>query len=102
VKPPAWLAGADLPALAQRGEQLYLYYECASCHEAGENPKPLTGLADRLGYNAIIDVLRAPQSPMPIYPLSETELRDMAVYLLNRHGANPPGATAAPKAGAAP
>jgi glucose/arabinose dehydrogenase len=102
AKPPAWLAGADLPALAQRGEQLYLYYECASCHEAGENPKPLTGLADRLGYNAIIDVLRAPQSPMPIYPLSETELREMAVYLLNRHGANPPGATAAPKAGAAP
>ncbi len=102
ARPPAWLAGADLPALAKRGEQLYLYYECASCHESGENPKLLTGLADRLGYNAIIDVLRAPRSPMPIYPLSESELREMAVYLLNRHGAGPPGATAAPKAGGAP
>jgi len=102
ARPPAWLAGADLPALAERGEQLYLYYECASCHESGENPKLLTGLADRLGYNAIIDVLRAPRSPMPIYPLSETELREMAVYLLNRHGASPPGATAVPAAGGAP
>jgi len=102
AKPPAWLAGADLPALARRGEQLYFYYECANCHEAGENPKLLTGLADRLGYNAIIDVLKAPQSPMPVYPLSETELRELAVYLLNRHGATTPGATAVPATGDAP
>ncbi|MBP6724820.1 MAG: PQQ-dependent sugar dehydrogenase [Halioglobus sp.] len=102
AKPPAWLAGADLPALAKRGEQLYLYYECANCHESGENPKRLTGLADRLGYNAIIDVLKAPRSPMPLYPLSETELRELAVYLLHRHGASPPGAPAPPAAGGAP
>jgi glucose/arabinose dehydrogenase len=82
TEPPAWLAGADLPAMAERGAQLYFYYDCASCHEAGENPKLLTGLADRLGYDAVIDVLKAPQSPMPIYPLSETQLRELAVYLL--------------------
>jgi len=82
TEPPAWLAGADLPAMAERGAQLYFYYDCASCHEAGENPKRLTGLADRLGYDAVIDVLKAPQSPMPIYPLSETQLRELAVYLL--------------------
>jgi glucose/arabinose dehydrogenase len=82
TEPPAWLAGADLPAMAERGAQLYFYYDCASCHEEGENPKLLTGLADRLGYDAVIDVLKAPQSPMPIYPLSETQLRELAVYLL--------------------
>jgi mono/diheme cytochrome c family protein len=68
--------------MAERGAQLYFYYDCASCHEEGENPKLLTGLADRLGYDAVIDVLKAPQSPMPIYPLSETQLRELAVYLL--------------------
>ena len=83
---PAWLDGADLQAMAERGEQLYFYYDCASCHEAGENPKLLTNLADRLGYNAVIEALKSPQSPMPIFPLNEVELREMAVYLLQPAG----------------
>lgn len=83
---PAWLGGADLQAMAERGEQLYFYYDCASCHEAGENPKLLTNLADRLGYNAVIEALKSPQSPMPIFPLNEVELREMAVYLLQPAG----------------
>ncbi len=95
AKPPAWLAGADLPTMAKRGEQLYFYYDCASCHEAGENPKALTGLAGRLGYNAIIQVLKAPTSPMPTFPLSKTERRELAVFLLN------PGVSADPAAGQA-
>jgi glucose/arabinose dehydrogenase len=87
ASPPQWLAEADLPAMAERGAQLYFYYDCASCHAAGENPKSLTGLADRLGYEAVIDVLKSPQSPMPIFPLSETERRELAVYLLQPGGA---------------
>ena len=102
AKPPAWLAGADLAAMAQRGEQLYLYYECATCHESGQNPKLLSGLAERLGYNAIIDVLKAPRSPMPIYPLSESEQRELAVYLLTRHAANPAASAAQAGASGAP
>ena len=39
-------------------------------------------LLNEIGYDAVIDVLKAPQSPMPIYPLSETQLRELAVYLL--------------------
>jgi glucose/arabinose dehydrogenase len=79
---PAWLAEADLPAMANRGAELYQRHECRSCHEQGENPKLLAGLSERLGYNAVIEVLIAPQSPMPIYPLSETEQRELAVFLL--------------------
>ena len=85
--PPGWLAGADIPAMAKRGEQLFFYYDCASCHESGENPKLLTGLENRLGYEAIIEVLKKPQSPMPIAPLSEAEQRELAVFLLNRDAA---------------
>lgn len=84
---PDWLQDADLEAMAQRGAALYRRYACASCHERGENPKLLSGLSQRLGYNAVLDVLRAPQSPMPVYPLSETEQRELAVFLLNAdHG----------------
>ena len=80
--PPAWLAEADLDALADRGAKLYQRFDCASCHERGENPVDLSGLSARLGYAAVIETLKAPQSPMPIYPLSETEQRELAVYLL--------------------
>ena len=100
AKAPAWLAGADLGAMAKRGEQLYFYYDCASCHEAGENPKLLTGLSDRLGYNAIIEVLKAPISPMPIFPLSDNERRELAVFLLNRGAGNTPVAGQAGAQGA--
>jgi glucose/arabinose dehydrogenase len=70
--PPEWLAGADLDAMATRGAELYQQYNCRSCHEQGENPVDLSGLSQRLGYNAVIDSLQAPQSPMPVeYPHHE-------------------------------
>ncbi len=80
--PPDWLAEADLPAMTERGAALYGKYACRSCHEEGENPKLLTGLSERLGYSAVIDVLQAPQSPMPVFPLTEMEQRELAVFLL--------------------
>ena len=82
TEPPAWLTGADLPAMATRGEALYQQHQCRSCHEMGENPKLLTGLSERLGYEAVINVLEAPQSPMPVFPLSDTQRRELAVFLL--------------------
>ena len=83
-QPPAWLAAADLEAMAERGADLYGYYGCRSCHEEGQNPVSLAGLSQRLGYEAVIEVLRAPQSPMPVFPLSEAEQRELAVFLLTR------------------
>ena len=83
-QPPAWLENADLAAMANNGSKLYQRFQCASCHEDGENPKRLDGLVDRLGYEAVTDVLEAPQSPMPQFPLSKTERRDLAVFLLWR------------------
>lgn len=81
--PPSWLQGADLPALAARGAQHYARYRCANCHERGTNPKYLDNLQQRLGYSAVIEALRNPQSPMPVYPLDERALRELAVYLLH-------------------
>ncbi len=82
AQPPAWLADADLATMANHGSALYQRYECRSCHEEGANPKRLDGLAGRLGYAAVIDVLAAPRSPMPLFPLSEAERRELAVFLL--------------------
>jgi glucose/arabinose dehydrogenase len=84
--PPEWLATADLVTMADRGRKLYQQYECATCHEQGENPVRLDGLDRRLGYSAVIEVLEAPQSPMPVFPLSATERRELAVFLLRQPG----------------
>jgi len=88
AQPPAWLADADLATMANNGKELYSRHECRNCHEEGENPKRLDGLAQRLGYDAIIKVLEAPPSPMPAFPLSETERRELAVFLLWRPTGN--------------
>ncbi len=82
AQPPAWLEGVDLATMASRGGELYQRFKCGSCHEQGAHPKRLDGLAQRLGYGAVIDALAAPQSPMPMFPLSEIEQRELAVYLL--------------------
>jgi glucose/arabinose dehydrogenase len=82
TQPPEWLQGADLAGMARRGGDLYQRHQCASCHEHGENPLRLEGLGQRMGYGAVIDTLRAPQAPMPVFPLSETEQRELAVFLL--------------------
>lgn len=82
--PPDWLADADIEAMSEAGAALYRQFACHSCHEKGENPRLLTGLNERLGYNAVIDVLQAPRAPMPLFPLSLQQQRELAVYLLNR------------------
>ena len=82
AQPPDWLADADLDSMAARGLALYNKYDCRSCHEDGANPHRLDDLAQRLGYNAVIETLSAPQSPMPVFPLTETEQRELAVLLL--------------------
>lgn len=82
ANPPGWLDAGNMVAMADRGSALYQHYQCRSCHEDGENSKQLEGLNKRLGYEAVIDLLAAPPSPMPLFPLTEAEQRELAVFLL--------------------
>ena len=88
-QPPVWLANVDLEAMASAGSELYQHYQCRSCHEEGENPKRLDNLAARLGYGAVIELLEAPPSPMPLFPLNDNQKRALAVFLLRQ----PPGSS---------
>jgi len=80
--PPAWLEGADLPGMAKRGEQLYQRYNCHSCHGEQEGQVSFSGLSQRLGYRAVIAAMEQPQANMPLFPLSDEQRREIAVYLL--------------------
>lgn len=82
ISTPAWVAEANLGEMHAAGKALYQLHNCASCHEAGENPVSLAGLGDRLGYNGLIAVLQAPRPPMPLFPLDSYQQRALAVYLL--------------------
>jgi glucose/arabinose dehydrogenase len=82
---PTWLATADLAAMSASGASLYQQHNCRSCHEDGDNPRLLTGLAQRLDHAGVMDVLQAPRAPMPLLDLTEQEQRELAVYLLATH-----------------
>ncbi len=82
-----WLEDADLEALAAQGRALYVLHDCAACHERGENPALMDGLAQRRSHASVVDVLAAPQPPMPLFPLEEEERRALAVYLLRENPA---------------
>ena len=74
---------------ADRGQALFVKMSCASCHDtehppAGVVPKPLAGLASRYDVAALDAYLKTPNPPMPAFPFTDDERRDLAVYLLTR------------------
>jgi glucose/arabinose dehydrogenase len=80
--PPAWLQTANLERMADNGAALYRRLDYRRSHEESESPVRLDGLAARLGYEAIVEVLAALQPPMPLFLLSEIERCELAVFLL--------------------
>lgn len=84
---PPWLETSDLPAMHAAGADLFQQFNCASCHQSSQNNVSLHGLAERLGYTAVMDTLRAPRPPMPVFPLTEQQQRQLAVYLLRSNSA---------------
>jgi len=85
------LAGLDADeriAAAARGAALYEQHACFSCHEAeraaaGVGAAPLHALAERYSLQQLTDFLATPTPPMPVFPLTEAQRRDLAVQLLN-------------------
>jgi glucose/arabinose dehydrogenase len=78
-------APVDSAALA-RGRSLFDHYDCASCHDPakaaqGVVAKPLRGLAARYPIDDLDALLRTPTPPMPVFPLTAAERRDLAVFL---------------------
>jgi glucose/arabinose dehydrogenase len=74
----------------ERGRALYARHPCAACHEkekaaAGMVTKPLASLSRRYTVESLAVYLRTPNPPMPAFPLSEAEARDLAAFLLATH-----------------
>jgi len=70
-----------------RGAALYEAHACYGCHEtgraeAGVLPVPLEDLGERYDAAALADFFLAPTPPMPAFPFSDAERRDLAAHLL--------------------
>ena len=72
---------------ALRGAALYEKFDCASCHEAARTPAggvvvELVDLSTRYSTEDLAQFLQTPTPPMPVFPMTETERRDLAVFML--------------------
>ncbi|MDF1643653.1 MAG: PQQ-dependent sugar dehydrogenase [Pseudomonadales bacterium] len=69
------------------GQQLYQQYPCAECHESDRQQTPigLNGLADRHDLASMQQLLQTPTPPMPTFPLSADQRRQLATYLLIKY-----------------
>ncbi|MBL4682404.1 MAG: PQQ-dependent sugar dehydrogenase [Pseudomonadales bacterium] len=72
--------------LASEGAELYQAYQCVACHaDNGSSLKKLENLGERYNLETIAEYIRRPNSPMPIYPLTEAQRRSLGVYLIERY-----------------
>ncbi|MGH7789342.1 MAG: PQQ-dependent sugar dehydrogenase [Candidatus Binatia bacterium] len=87
--PLAALDRGAIAAASARGAALWEANGCAACHvagqAAGDSYRRLSALGARYTIDSLVVFLRTPQPPMPAYPFSDEERRDLAVYLLATH-----------------
>ncbi|HVM94903.1 MAG TPA: PQQ-dependent sugar dehydrogenase [Candidatus Acidoferrales bacterium] len=75
---------------AARGEAIWQTNGCAGCHVSGSDPNqaavhPLSALGRKYSLESLQRFLKTPQPPMPIFPFSDSQRRDLAMYLLQQH-----------------
>ena len=75
-------------AAFERGARLWAENACATCHVHGEKGAPPHKLADLSARYDLVSLdrfLQAPQPPMPLYPFSESQRRDLSTWLLTTY-----------------
>jgi mono/diheme cytochrome c family protein len=88
--PLSGLAAEERRLRAERGRELFGRNDCAACHDParatpGMVAKELRGLAGRYDVAGLAAFFEAPTPPMPVFPLSAEEKRDLAVHLLTEY-----------------
>lgn len=87
--PLAGLSREAIQAASTRGAALWQASGCAACHDASQAApnayRPLDALSNKYSLDSLTQFLQTPPPPMPAYPFSDTERRDLAVYLMTAH-----------------
>jgi mono/diheme cytochrome c family protein len=87
VDPLAGVDARERALLGSQGEILYEQFACATCHEPeraapGTAVKVLEKLDERYTIETLQLLLETPPQPMPTYPMSDEQMRAVAIHLL--------------------
>lgn len=85
VSPLSTISDEERKSAMAQGRSIWDANGCAACHVKlnGNTPaRPLRDLAARYDLVSLQQFLRIPQPPMPAYPLTDIERRDLSIYLL--------------------
>jgi glucose/arabinose dehydrogenase len=85
--PLAGTGAAERERAKVEGKGLWDANGCKSCHEPGSREvyRPLDKLSAKYTIDSLVEYLRTPQPPMPVFPLSDEQRRELAIYLLEVH-----------------
>lgn len=87
--PLAGLSRQAIQAASRRGAALWQASGCAACHSASQAApnayRPLDALSSKYSLESLTQFLQTPPPPMPAYPFSDAERRDLALYLMTAH-----------------
>jgi glucose/arabinose dehydrogenase len=86
--PLADVSASERSAALAHGQALWDASGCAACHvksPSQQTYRELAGLQAKYGIDTLAAFLRAPQPPMPAFPFSDAERRELAIYLLATH-----------------
>ncbi len=82
------LDSGELESARERGAALWARWSCAGCHQPGARSMrrqyPIEDLAARHDIDSLAAFLARPTAPMPAFPMSDSERRDLAIWLLAR------------------
>lgn len=82
----ASLTPEQLTAARQQGDELFRRYQCEGCHaDSDQALKRYRALGNKYDIESLASYLSRPNPPMPIFPLTEQERSDLAVYLIDRY-----------------
>lgn len=87
--PAETLATIDAQALAtgrEQGAALFDRYQCVGCHaDDGRALKKFEALGNKYDLVTLAAYLKRPNPPMPIFPLSDDDRHQLAIYLIDRY-----------------
>lgn len=82
----ASLSDSELNSAREQGIAIYNRFQCIGCHvDEGRALKKLIALGNKYNVETLSAYLKRPNPPMPLFPLSDTERRQLAIYLIDRY-----------------
>lgn len=80
------LTESERIAARERGQAIYDRFQCMGCHaDEGRALKKLEALGNKYDLESLAAYLKRPNPPMPVFPLSDEDRQQLAIFLIERY-----------------